>query len=409
MIGGKVIASGGFGCVFDPPLKCKNKQTSAILNENKLSKLMLEKKAKDEYNEIQEIKELVKVIPNYSNYFLLDNFTLCNPDKLTKYDLSNFNKKCKPLKKRNINKSNINEKLNEVLIINMPNGGIDIDNFITDYFANKTNMRILNNSLIRLLVEGIMPMNNLGIYHCDIKESNVLVDILETDLLSRLIDWGLAIHKTDINKGIPRKLYRRPFQYNVPFSSVLFNKDFLELYTDFLKKNHNPHYYQIREFVINYIFLWNEIRGSGHLSLINDIISELTTNKLIIKTKKIKKHIIEYDFTYYYIVEYLSKILEKYTKNGEIDLMDYFQNVFIKNIDIWGFAMIYVKFYEYLNIVSKNIIRNIIIHILYENPLEPINTDILVKELTKLNNYLTIGGNKTIKNNRIKKRYSRKR
>ena len=95
--GGKIIASGGFGCIFKPALKCENTETK---DANKISKLMTIKHATDEYNQIQKFKYILNVIPNYSNYFLLDNFTICKPNKLTKDDLSNFTKKCKPLKKK---------------------------------------------------------------------------------------------------------------------------------------------------------------------------------------------------------------------------------------------------------------------------------------------------------------------
>ena len=112
-------------------------------------------------------------------------------------------------------------------------------------------------------------MNKLNVYHCDIKEGNVLVQINQTTLITRLIDWGLSVSYNDKAK-IPLKLYRRPFQYNVPFSSIFFNTDFMTLYNKFLENNLNPNYFQIREFVINYIFIWNDIRGSGHLSTINN-------------------------------------------------------------------------------------------------------------------------------------------
>jgi len=389
--GGKVIASGGFGCIFEPALKCKNSDNINV----QISKLMTVKHAKDEFKQIQKYNKILSVIPNYSNYFLLNNFQLCIPTKLTKYDLKGFQKKCKPLKKKGINMKNINQSLDQILAINMPNGGIDVGKFMEKYFVSSNIIR-LNNSLIQLLVKGIIPMNKLNVYHCDIKDANVLVKATETDLETRLIDWGLSFVLDNKLVGIPRKLYRRPFQFNVPFSSVLFNKDFMTLYNNFLQLNSNPDYFQIREFVINYIFIWNDIRGSGHLSAINDIIKKLTINELTaIKQNKIKEHFIEYDFTYYYIVEYLSKILEKYTNNGSLDLMTYFQNVFLKNIDIWGFIMIYIVFYEHLyksfnelnqyqmEFITK--IKYIIIHFLYERPIEPVNISSLVDELTSLN------------------------
>jgi len=137
-----------------------------------------------------------------------------------------------------------------------------------------------------------------------------------------------------------------------PFSSILFNKEFVKKYQEFLSiTDFNPDYFQIREFVINYIFIWNDIRGPGHLNTINKIIKILTLKELPdIKKSKIRDHVIEYDFTYYYIVEYISKILEKYTNFEErkFDLLAYFNNIFLKNIDIWGFTMIYITFVENL-------------------------------------------------------------
>ena len=389
--GGKIIASGGFGCIFKPALKCENTETK---DANKISKLMTIKHATDEYNQIQKFKYILNVIPNYSNYFLLDDFTICKPNKLTKDDLSNFTKKCKPLKKKNITSKNINQSLDKILSVNMPYGGIDIEQFIDEYFT-RSNILKLNNSLIQLLINGIIPMNKLNVFHCDIKDSNVLVKQNETELHTRLIDWGLSIIYQP-NKGIPRQLYRRPFQYNVPFSSILFNKEFLKRYNDFLIIYPNPDFFQIREFIVNYIFIWNDIRGPGHLSAINDIIKKLTIKELVsIKKKKIKDHFVEYEFTYYYIIEYLSQILQKYTQNGNFNMSSYFNDIFIKNIDIWGFTMIYVSLYEYLyksfetlneyqmRFIDK--IKYIIIHFLYENPITLIDTSSLINELTNLN------------------------
>lgn len=392
--GGDVIASGGFGCIFKPELKCTNGSGSSKIN--RISKLMINKNAIEEYNLIQKFKNILNIIPNYNNYFLLDNFTLCRPNKLTKNDLKKYNKKCKALKKKNITVKNINKSLDKILSLNMPDGGIDIEVFIemdNNFLKNK--FIKLNNSLIDLLKNGIIPMNKLNVYHCDIKDSNVLVQTNNKTLNTRLIDWGLSIDYNS-NQEFPRKLYRRPFQYNVPFSIILFNKEFIKRYSNFVSLNPIPNYFQIREFVINYIFIWNNIRGPGHLDTINKIVKILTISKLsAIKNKKIKNHIIEYEFTYYYIVEYITKILNKYTNNGKLELSSYFNTVFLKNIDIWGFTMIYISVVQNLYNTFENLndfqlqiidkIKYIIIHFLYDNPIQPINIDSLVDELTNLN------------------------
>ena len=73
-----------------------------------------------------------------------------------------------------------------------------------------------------------------------------------------------------------------------------------------------------------------------------------------------------------------------------------FTNVkFLKNIDIWGFVMVYIVLYEELyksfdelneyQMEFINKIKYIIIHFLYENPIDPIDISSLVNELTNLN------------------------
>jgi hypothetical protein len=405
--GGKVIASGGFGCIFDPALKCTSPETEYKNIKNRITKLMTIKHATEEYKKIQQFYNILKVIPNYENYFLVNGFTLCKPDKLTKHDLTNYKKKCKALTKKNITVKNINNSLDLVLALNMPNAGINVEDFVDMYFTNNNNNNNnnniikLNNSLIDLLVNGILQMNKLNVFHCDIKDSNVLVHLDNNEsnmkMKTRLIDWGISFSHNNFT-GIPKNLYRRPFQYNVPFSSVLFNKEFTKYYNEFLTIHPNPDYYLLREFVINYIFVWNHIRGSGHLSAINDIIKKFFINDLVaIPKEKVKNHVVEYDFTYYYIIEYITKILHHYTKDGKCDIMAYFNTVFLKNIDVWGFVTIYISMFEKLykykqvNEVNKyqqlfiNKIKYIVVHFLYESPLEPIKTKELADELTKLN------------------------
>ena len=77
--GGKVIGSGGYGCVFEPALKCKGQDRS----ESQISKLMLSKNAKTEYKDIVKFLPYLKKVPNYQKYFLLEDVSICEPDDLT--------------------------------------------------------------------------------------------------------------------------------------------------------------------------------------------------------------------------------------------------------------------------------------------------------------------------------------
>jgi hypothetical protein len=393
--GGKVIASGGYGCIFKPGLKCIDSER----HPNQISKLMTVKHATEEYNQIEKFNQVLSSVPNYENYFLLQKFTLCKPDKLTKEDLQKYNKKCKALTKKNIKVKTINSSLDSLLSLNMPYGGIDINNLLNKHFSNST-IATLNNSLLHLLINGIIPMNKLSVYHCDIKDSNILIESKNTQYIARLIDWGLSINHINKN-GIPIKLYRRPFQFNVPFSSILFNKEFVSRYTIFLETNNVINYFLIREFVINYIFIWIDIRGPGHLNAIKNYFKQFTFNELSsIKKKTVRDQVIEYDFTHYYIVEYISKILLTFTNNGNFDLMLYFNTIFLPTIDIWGFVMVYIsifsKLFKTINQLNKSQhlimdkIKYIIIHFLYESPTKLIVIPDLVNELKSLNEFTTI-------------------
>jgi len=414
--GGKVLTSGGFGCLFKPALKCKNTLNYDKTSKNLVTKLMTTRHAKDEYKQIRVFKAILDKIPNYQNYFLVDNFSICDPAELTKEDLEAFDDKCSALKKKKYTAANINQNLGKIMALNMPDGGVDVDDYvfsITDSKRVQKDYTELNNSLIDLLVNGIEPMNRAQLYHCDVKGSNILVQgegSSDANPTSRLIDWGLSIYKKDTT-GIPDKLDRRPFQFNVPFSVILFNKKFLEKYGKFLENSENQelNYYAIREFVINYIFYWNKIRGAGHLKTINSIVKHLSFNKLYaIENKRVKDHVIEYEFTYYYIVEYISKILFKYTtkdnnnNKNKLNLLAYFNEIFLKNIDVWGLTMLYMVFLDHIQQVFENKekekekentgysqfiqkIKYIIIHFLFETPTEVININKLATELQSLN------------------------
>ena len=98
--GGKVLASGGFGCVFSPALKCEDTKKR---EKDGVSKLMTTEHAVEEYEEITSIKTKLDSIKNYEDYFLLKDITLCSPAKLTQTDLTAFDAKCSALKKNKYN------------------------------------------------------------------------------------------------------------------------------------------------------------------------------------------------------------------------------------------------------------------------------------------------------------------
>lgn len=399
--GGNVIASGGFGCIFNPPLLCKKTQKN---KKGLVSKLMLKKYAKKEYTDILLYKKKLETIPNYTKYFLIDGFSLCqDPNELSSEDLVNFNKKCSALKKRNIKQNNINQSLDKLAFIQMPYGGIAVDDYVKKVEMSGVNMRKLNNLLIDLLKNGIVKMNEQGVYHCDIKDSNVLVDtISETISSTKIIDWGLsAIYPPTEKKAplvknhIPYELTHRPFQFNIPFSIILFQSSFLKLYKSFLKKNPNADYLKIRSFVINYVLFLIDKKGPGHIKNINSIVKHFFKGELLNVEEKFKDDLVEFEYTFYFVFEYLSKILFEFTRENEFHVMDYFENVFLKNVDVWGFVTIYITFVDYLLEVSKTrvltknekkIIQTIkeLYIILMEKCCKPVDVDEIITKLKSL-------------------------
>ena len=94
-IGGEIIASGGFGCIFKPQLKCYN---TSKYDNNGISKLMTVKNAQQEMIEINNIDNITKNISNRDKYFLLKDIYKCIPKELTLNEKKNLNKKCNNLK-----------------------------------------------------------------------------------------------------------------------------------------------------------------------------------------------------------------------------------------------------------------------------------------------------------------------
>ena len=392
--GGKVLGSGGFGCIFRPALKCKGKVASKS-NGSHITKLMKRKYALKEKMEVMKFHKLLKNIPNYSDYFLLDGFSVCEPSPLSAADLENFDEKCNALKKLGLNAENVNqrESLQELLALNMPYGGIDVSKFIDEHWHSATKMTELNDSLIQLLESGIVPMNEAGVYHCDLKSSNILAREETSVLRTRLIDWGLSTSYQS-GQSIPKVLTNRPFQYNVPFSNILFTSLFTKMYKTFLAKHPNPDYYTLRTCVINYVLEWVEERGPGHLKTMNSIFKNLFEHDLRHMEDSFRGELIEYDFTFYFIFEYITKILVTFTKDGVFDSDAYLSQVFLKNIDIWGFVVSYVPIVEdvigahtkltstQLTVIEK--IKDLML-LLIDASDKPINIPVLVEKLNDLN------------------------
>jgi len=324
--GGKAIAAGGFGCVFRPPLKCSSKKSthnSSLKKNNMVSKLMIQKYGEEEYYETARFLDILAKIPKYEHYFLLPQ-GLCSPSALTSNDLINFDKKCNNLTRKNITSANVNEKLKELRVIQLYDGGLDLEKYIEKEIMTNEKLLLINNQIVRLMKKAIIPMNRLGLYHFDLKAANIMMNEKNK---SKIIDFGLSQYIEDFDE-IPEDLTYRPCQYNLPATNILFNNEFIEEYINFLKTNPIPSMGEIYKFIYDLYYgtLESEL-GPGHFDFKKQVLRDY-----ILEQPKMAKNII---FTY------ISENLHTYTQNGNFDITNLFKH-FLHNADIYGLLMSYV-------------------------------------------------------------------
>jgi hypothetical protein len=101
------------------------------------------------------------------------------------------------------------------------------------------------------------------------------------------------------------------------------------------------------------------------------------------------------------IIDYITNILIKFTKfksDGKLNLREYLDNVFIKNVDIWGFINAYYPFlemlsksYSSLNSKQKDLfeyLKGLYVNYLYLTPDESIDISSLFSDLKEIKQLL---------------------
>ena len=369
--GGKVIGSGGFGCVLIPELKCSKKDLNTGLGlstRNLISKIMMKRYAVDEYKDILKYKPIIHKIPNYTKYFVIDNISICAPEKLEPTDLVDYNEKCYALMTENISADTVNANLNKLAIINQPNGGIEIDDYITANYLNIVNLKKMNRALIGLLLNGIIPMNKLHLYQLDIKGSNILFDGIN----ARIIDWGLSYYFTNPNISftLVPEISHRPLHFNLPYSIIIFHTYFIQKYEKFLTFT-KPTNSKIHAFTVDYL---DKLSKSDNGDYINQFVNDFKGF-----------------FDKNVITKYISGILIQFTNDGVLNLDKYFP-IFLKNVDVWGFVISYLSFIDNMNKPHPPQIQQILIHLksaiglIFKYNTTAINIKELVTILNKINN-----------------------
>lgn len=171
----KIIGEGTYGCVAKPSLACQGKKV--VNYKNKVSKIMLEKHAISEYNEMKEITS----IQNIDKYVVsLPEMCVPVPDLTFKTVL----KDCE-------NKKFVKEKNENFRLLVYEDGGVSLKQFTTDLLPllDRPNIHIFLTRIFHLL-QGLCFFHDHDIVHHDIKSRNIVYNI-DTNVI-KFIDFGLV-------------------------------------------------------------------------------------------------------------------------------------------------------------------------------------------------------------------------
>lgn len=394
MKGGVPIYPGGYSCVFKPQLKCKTrtkkrnvKNSIKSIKNNKnsngnggISKLLFKKYADIEMHNIQKFHHALRKIPKSHKYFLFAKTTSCPPAKISTRDLRGFDEMCENFTSHDVNESNINavENIRNLRLINMPNAGLSVNEWLflkdkndADIPLTISRVKTFNKLISKLILNAVVPMNQQGVIHNDMKEDNILIKGSASIPAPTIIDWGISGISTR-DEPIPEIIMNRPISISNPFSSILFTTEFSKNYSEFLKQNsvttahdvdnmrYDPpflqklqdfsieqylknkeygHYSNIRTFFINLQTFFTNVHPSNAFSDISlDIIDAMLSGGA--------------DDLYHMLAsKYISDILIHFTEFDERDgvirfqYVSYFTKVYIFNCDIWGTAFCYSVFF----------------------------------------------------------------
>ena len=361
MTGGIPIYPGGFSCVFKPQLKCKskNKIRKNKTRRNKysdsvdgISKLLFKHHAKMEMDNIHLFYNALKSIPKSHKYFLFTKSKLCYPAKISKRDLKGFDNMCTSFTNREINESNINSNIDNLRLINMPNAGVSVNEWLLNTRLTSARINLFNKIMSELIVNAIVPMNKMGVIHNDIKEDNILISGSKTNPRPTIIDWGISGISTSHNP-IPEIIMNRYISISNPFSSIIFTSDFMMSYSEFLQTHNNPSSPSFRQELASFaLSQYLKFKDIGHYSYVERFfISAYTFQKRNVMNEADSRQIIE-DTYHKYASTYISDVLFHFTEfdqdlgTGKFQYAKYFTQVYIFNCDIWGTMCCYNVFFS---------------------------------------------------------------
>ena len=207
--GGKIINSGGFGCINYPPIPCYNQKTKKYERDegDRVSKLMKKREASIEMKNISKISLI-----DQEGAFTLEDILDCHPNKFS--DEIDGLSKCKIIKKKDIMDIKCQSPMEKetCAMTIQPEGKVKygaftmpmIDHTLEDLMRYKS-MNRMNTGLrmIEQMYYAIAILSQNGMLHFDIKEDNIGIDLNGKPVL---FDLGISFSFT-VGKDIPMKDY----------------------------------------------------------------------------------------------------------------------------------------------------------------------------------------------------------
>ena len=210
MKGGKLLSEGGFGCVFNPSLKCDGSSDS----EKFVSKIQrYDNSAKNEI----AIGKILSSIVEYKSHFA-PIISHCNVD-------------IGQIKDKDKNKCMLFKKRKTQNYVMMKLDYVEGMEFLQYMIKNANSVQIINNIInsFNVLLRSISLLVNKKIVHYDLKGSNILYSTKKN--IPLIIDFGLSIDMSSINnKSLKEVFYTYAPQYyvwplEVHYLGLLFNVD----------------------------------------------------------------------------------------------------------------------------------------------------------------------------------------
>jgi serine/threonine protein kinase len=198
-VGGKLLDTGTYSCIFDPPLKCRSRPKTPKMKtmikktaypQRMISKLMMDEEAEIEW----AISEKIRKIPQWKRYFSVSE-TMCELSADAERNEPELKTKCQVIKY-------ISTK--QLRVLQMPYAGVPIYNHTIprDFSLTRFIIHILEASALLLVY---------NIIHFDLHPGNILID-KETP---RIIDFNLSM-MADVSVPESQLSYRYSRNFHLP-------------------------------------------------------------------------------------------------------------------------------------------------------------------------------------------------